>query len=374
MQKTKNKINAQVITEVERAITELRRGQIVVVKGKKSHGLLVASPENLHPKIYEKLFRLAETGFFLAITANRAKIIAGTAKVSAHLSLLKIDKKFNHVLLEEIAAARQDKADFGELMQNALPANDPTIASAINLAKQAELLPALIVAKVANPKAIAEKNDFLAVAAENIDAYDKSEITSLSEVSNAPLKLEGAPDARIISFRPALGGKEHHAIIVGKIDKSGVVPVRIHSSCYTGDLLASLRCDCRDQLHGAIEYFARIGGGIVVYLMQEGRGIGLVNKLRTYKMQYEQGFDTVDANKFLGFDEDERPFGLAAEILKKIGVKKISLMTNNPKKIYEMERLGIKVYSYIQAPTETHEHVRKYLKTKSRRMHHMIKI
>ncbi len=374
MRKTKNKINAQTITEVERAISELRRGQIIAVKTKAGSGLLVASPENLHPETYQKLVRLAENGLFLAITANRARIIGGKAKVSTHLSLIKIDKKLSRALLEEIAAARQDMADFGALMQNALSSNDPAIISAINLAKQAELLPALIIAKVRNPEAIAKKNDFLAVTPENIDSYGKSEIVDLSEVSNAPLKLEHAPNARIISFRPALGGKEHHAIIVGKIDKSGVVPVRIHSSCYTGDLLASLRCDCRDQLHDAIKYFARIGGGVVVYLMQEGRGIGLVNKLRTYKMQYEQGFDTVDANKFLGFDEDERPFGLAAEILKKIGVKKISLMTNNPKKISEMERLGIKVYSYIQAPTETHEHVRKYLKTKSRRMQHMIKI
>lgn len=163
------------------------------------------------------------------------------------------------------------------------------------------------------------------------------------------------------------------AIVIGNPDKNKSVIIRVHSSCYTGDLLNSLKCDCRDQLHEAIKYMESNGGGVILYLMQEGRGIGLVNKLRAYKLQSE-GMDTVDANEFLGFDDDERPFEVAVKMLKILGIKKVRLLSNNPRKAKELQKLKIIVTELIPIITEHHEHVIRYLKTKSERLGHQIKI
>ena len=155
------------------------------------------------------------------------------------------------------------------------------------------------------------------------------------------MPLAATSDVRIVTFRPGDGRRgEHLAIIVGQPDASQPVLTRLHSECLTGDLLGSLRCDCGDQLRGAIDALAKHGAGVLLYLAQEGRGIGLVNKLRAYTLQ-DQGFDTVDANEQLGFDDDERVYQPAARMLRAFGFNKVRLLTNNPAKVGALVRHGI---------------------------------
>ena len=173
----------------------------------------------------------------------------------------------------------------------------------------------------------------------------------------------------IVAFRLP-GGPEHLALLIG--DPYGTTPlVRLHSSCLTGDLLGSLKCDCGDQLHAALHAIAESGGGILLYLQQEGRGIGLINKLRAYALQ-DQGFDTVDANLRLGFEIDEREFALAANMLKALGFGTIRLLTNNPAKVTGLEAEGITVSERLPLKAGEGAHNEAYLRTKRDRTGHML--
>lgn len=167
------------------------------------------------------------------------------------------------------------------------------------------------------------------------------------------------------------GKKEHLALVRCMHGEHQPVPVRVHSRCLTGDTLTSMRCDCREQLEAAMRYLEKEECGILIYLDQEGRGIGLANKIRAYAIQ-DTGKDTVEANIELGFHGDARDFGVAAEILDHFGVKKVKLLTNNPKKIRDLERHGIEVVEKIPLIVEPNEYNRKYLKTKKEKMQHQL--
>ena len=183
------------------------------------------------------------------------------------------------------------------------------------------------------------------------------------------MPLEGAENARIVAFRPYDGGPEALAIVIGDYDPAQPVLTRIHSACFTGDLLGSLRCDCGDQLRGAIEVIAGQGSGVIVYLPQEGRGIGLVNKLRAYALQ-DAGLDTFDANQRLGFQPDERTYTMAGEILRQLGISRVRLLTNNPEKIDAMASLGCEVVERVPLAFDANPHNRNYLLAKARRSSH----
>ena len=173
--------------------------------------------------------------------------------------------------------------------------------------------------------------------AADILAYEDTASRTLQQVAQAHVPLEGAENARILAWRPSDGGKEHLAIVVGEIDPTEPVLIRLHSECFTGDLLGSLRCDCGVQLRGAIAEIAKQGSGVLLYLAQEGRGIGLVNKLRAYELQ-DDGFDTIDANEQLGFDADERIYVPRRHHARAAWASSgCALLTNNPEKI---RRLG----------------------------------
>ncbi len=165
--------------------------------------------------------------------------------------------------------------------------------------------------------------------------------------------------------------KEHLALVMGQVMGKHDVKVRIHSECYTGDVLGSLRCDCGEQLHRAIDSIASVGEGILIYLRQEGRGIGLLDKLRAYNLQ-DQGLDTVDANLALGHQADERDYTIAADILKDLGVKSVHLMTNNPLKIEDLHGAGVPVTRRVPLESTITLDNAQYLFTKAQRMHHML--
>jgi len=174
-------------------------------------------------------------------------------------------------------------------------------------------------------------------------------------------------------FTNSLDEKEHVAFVKGDVRGKDQVPVRIHSECFTGDVLGSLRCDCGEQLEMALEMIEQAGLGVLIYLRQEGRGIGLLNKLKAYNLQ-DQGMDTVDANIHLGHEADEREYDIAALILDDLGVNSVALITNNPQKIDELKRLGIQVDRRIPVEPSIHNDNRNYLKTKVQKMRHMLSV
>ncbi len=231
--------------------------------------------------------------------------------------------------------------------------------AAIALAKHAALIPAVYAVERAGGIAAAEVFALAGSAA------------SVHITARARLPLAEAEDTEVVAFRPADGGPEHLALVINDPARSGPVLTRLHSSCLTGDVLGSLKCDCGPQLRTAIAAIAaNPGGGILLYLQQEGRGIGLINKLRAYQLQ-DQGFDTVDANTRLGFEPDERDFGLAAAMLAQLGVSEVALMTNNPLKVAGLAAHGLGV-TRVAHHMAANPHNDAYLATKRDRQGHLL--
>jgi 3,4-dihydroxy 2-butanone 4-phosphate synthase/GTP cyclohydrolase II len=176
---------------------------------------------------------------------------------------------------------------------------------------------------------------------------------------------------RLIPFRQKSNGLEHMALIKGSWDKNEPILVRVHSSCATGDILGSMRCDCGEQLHKSLQMIEKEGKGVLVYMQQEGRGIGLMNKIAAYKLQ-EQGMDTVEANVHLGFKPDERDYGCGAQMLRHLGVHKMKLMTNNPTKRVGLEAYGLEIVENVPIEITPNQYDYRYLKTKQDRMGHTL--
>ncbi|MDE2135218.1 MAG: GTP cyclohydrolase II [Alphaproteobacteria bacterium] len=235
-------------------------------------------------------------------------------------------------------------------------------AAAVKLAKLAGLLPAAIVTRVRAGAAEVSVGDIL--------SYEQNAAASLKPVMRARVPLEGAEEAELVAFRADDGAPENIAILIGRPPTPGPVLTRLHSECFTGDLLGSLKCDCGQQLRGALDAISKSGGGVLLYLAQEGRGIGLINKLRAYKLQ-DQGFDTLEANERLGFEADERLYAIAARILSLLGYKSVRLLTNNPDKVAGLKAAGIAVVERVRHAFPANLHNRVYLKTKAEKAGHL---
>jgi GTP cyclohydrolase II len=180
-------------------------------------------------------------------------------------------------------------------------------------------------------------------------------------------------DYRLVLYTNNVDDKEHLALVMGNVQGKSNVLVRVHSECFTGDVLGSRRCDCGEQLHSAMETVQQAGQGVILYLRQEGRGIGLLDKLRAYNLQ-DEGFDTVDANLMLGHEADERDYTVAALILQDLGVRSVRLLTNNPQKIDQLRRLGVTVSERLALEPTVHPDNARYLLTKAVRMDHLLKL
>lgn len=242
-------------------------------------------------------------------------------------------------------------------------------AAAIQLVKLSHTLPAVLAAKI-NPDAIAHELNVLAVDADAVWRFSDEAIRSLAMASEASIPLNSGTPARFVVFRDAMG-ESSVAIIVGKPNFTNPVPVRMHSSCLTGDVFGSRRCDCGDQLRLAVSRLEDIGGGIILYLAQEGRGLGLANKMRTYQLQ-DEGLDTVDANTTLGFDDDERDYGIAARMLQMLNCTRIVLLTNNPAKLDGLANAGIEITSRMPIEAPINADNRRYLTAKVARAGHRL--
>lgn len=242
--------------------------------------------------------------------------------------------------------------------------------AAIALAKSAHLLPATLVVPVAEGARVAAENGLTVICLAEA-GHELGRLSPLNNVASARVPMAASDAGRFHVFRPEAGGEDQYAIEIGRPDRSQPVLTRLHSACFTGDVLSSLKCDCGPQLQAALSQMGAEGSGILLYLNQEGRGIGLANKMRAYSLQ-DQGFDTVEANHRLGFEDDERDFRIGAEILRQMGFASVRLLTNNPKKIAMMEACGLRVTERVPLKVGETAQNRAYLATKAAKSGHLL--
>ncbi len=245
----------------------------------------------------------------------------------------------------------------------------PEARFVLDLLIKAKRLPACLIYTDIHPVNPTIK-DVFSIKTEDIKAYEQAKVASLKRKSEAPIPVRGGINTRMVVFQYATGDNEI-ALIVGKPDLSKPLAIRIHSACATGDIFGSERCDCGDQLRLAIEKLDEMDGGAIIYLDQEGRGIGLVNKIRAYDLQ-DQSLDTVDANRTLGFSDDMRRYHVAAAMVRALGWQDVSILTNNPKKVKAISEHGLNVIKRISHQAPMNENNSNYLKTKARRSGHML--
>jgi len=239
--------------------------------------------------------------------------------------------------------------------------------AAIRLVKSAQLLPAALIAETPQAASLAATHGLTQLRCAEVDMPE----TRLSPVIAARLPMRLAGAGRLHVFRPDDGGVEHYAVEVGRPDRHAPVLARLHSACFTGDVLGSLKCDCGPQLQGALVAMQAAGSGVLLYLNQEGRGIGLANKMRAYSLQ-DQGFDTVEANHRLGFEDDERDFRLGAELLRRLGFAQVRLLTNNPAKVAMLEKGGIRVVERVPLKAGLTDENAAYLAVKAAKSGHLL--
>ena len=315
-----------------RARADLRIGLPVAVGG-----TVLASVETLSPA---RLAAMRGAGpLTLAITARRAETLKARA-YDGDLARIAVPEGADCAWLRAVADPADDlrmpmKGPFASIRgDGAAPWR-----TGLRLAKAAQLLPAMVGVAAPVPPGITHLPEGMDLGAASLP----------HEIAAARVPMAVSEAGRVHVFREGRGGEEHYAIEIGRVDRAAPVLVRLHSACFTGDVLGSLKCDCGPQLHAAMEAMAQNasgGGGVLLYLNQEGRGIGLANKMRAYDLQ-DQGFDTVEANHRLGFEDDERDFRLGAGLLGRMNIGRVRLMTNNPRKIEMMRAQGIEVVERV---------------------------
>ncbi|WP_341368476.1 GTP cyclohydrolase II [Yoonia sp. BS5-3] len=352
------------ITErLARARSDLRMGVPIVL----SEGLIVLAVETLDSERFAHL-RTINGAPVLSITGWRAKTLKARA-YDGDVARVLVPENMGLNWVQSVADPAGDLAHpMKGPLQTLREGSAGPHRAAIALAKAARLLPAVISADIGDPVGFAAAHDLTLISAE---AVLNAERGTLRRIIHARLPLEVSEAGRLHIFRPDDGAEEHYAVEIGSPDRSQPVLSRLHSACLTGDLLGSLKCDCGPQLRGALAQMGAEGVGVLLYLNQEGRGIGLANKMRAYSLQ-DQGFDTVEANHRLGFEDDERDFRIGAEILARMGFSAVRLLTNNPAKVERMEASGIKVAERVPLKVGENQHNTAYLATKAAKSGHLL--
>jgi GTP cyclohydrolase II len=354
---------------LHRAAADLRRGTPVLLDG--AEPLILVAAETAGPRSLTELAALSARQSVLLLGAVRAAAVLHRP-VEPGVSVVALDVH-GELLAPEPLRGLADPTVASVLPTEPEPAPVPELAAqALILAKLGRLLPAVLAAP-ASAEVCADPGRFgiIRVPAVDLETYPVAAAAALRQIAAAAVPLENAPDSRVIAFRTEGSAIEHLAILVGRPETVSAPLVRIHSECFTGDLLGSLRCDCGSQLRGAIARMAEEGAGVLLYLSQEGRNIGLINKLRAYNLQ-DRGLDTLDANRALGWEADERNFLIAATMLQTIGVARVRLLTNNPSKLEALAACGIEVVgreAHAFAPNGVNDH---YLATKAERFGHLL--
>jgi GTP cyclohydrolase II len=355
---------SQVALGVDRAIIELRRGRAIAIASD-TRTLVVAALEAASEALLDQLLS-ASAEAVLLVTSERAQAaglngtLAGPVAISIrHASDLDALRAYGGM-------AGLPVAFDADLAVVDWAGSKSLAAAGFQLAKAGRLIPALVGFEV-------EHFDDSSVATVTLDAIrERSDLArrGLVRISESRLPLADAENTSITLFRDEHSGSEHLAVVFGDPEPGAAIPVRMHSACLTGDVLGSLRCDCGEQLSTAVLRIAELGSGVLLYLDQEGRGIGLANKLRAYSIQ-DSGLDTLDADRHLGFSADERTYDVAAAMLLELGITRIEIMTNNPQKIAALREHGIDVVGRVPLVASTNAHNENYLRAKRERAGHL---
>lgn len=357
------------ITELlARALADLRMGVPIVLTGNRESALIFAA-ETIAADRFDTL-RGHIGGCDIAITSRRAQTL-NTPAYDGDLVRIIMPHAADIGWLQALADPKNDLAmPMKGPFETRREGSSALHRMGITMAKSARLLPAVIVAPIKDPAFFVRDANLTQIFAAQA-APILATTSDLAPVVSARLPLQVSEAGRLHIFRPEDGGEEHYAMEIGAPDRNEPVLARLHSACFTGDVLGSMKCDCGPQLNAALAQMGAAGHGVLLYLNQEGRGIGLANKMRAYSLQ-DQGFDTVEANHRLGFEDDERDFRLGAHILRKMGFSSVRLMTNNPKKIKMMKDAGLDVAEHVPLKVGENPLNAAYLATKAAKSGHML--
>jgi len=349
-----------------RARADLRMGVPVVLDGPTGGAVMLAAETVSAARLAE--LRALGGEVVLAVTGWRAQTLKARA-YDGDVARLILPREATLDWVRAVADPADDlRAPMKGPLRSARDGDATLHRAAITLTKAARLLPAALLLPVSAPMAFALTHDLTRIAAASV--LDDT-LSRLSEVVSARLPMEAFAAGRLHIFRPADGAEEHYAVEIGTPARDAPVLARLHSACFTGDVLGSLKCDCGPQLRGALAQMGAEGAGVLLYLNQEGRGIGLANKMRAYSLQ-DQGFDTVEANHRLGFEDDERDFRIGAQILRSMGFSQVRLMTNNPAKVARLTDCGLIVTERVPLRVgQTRENAH-YLATKAAKSGHLL--
>lgn len=393
------------LDSIEDALVDFREGKMIIVvddEDRENEGDIIVAAEKITPEQVNFMLKNARGVLCAPITISRCKDLGLDPQVNHNTSVLgtpftitvdKLEGCTTGVSIHDRCATIRALADpastpetFGRPGHiNPLFAQDAGVLrrsghteAAVDLARLAGLRPAAALmeimsddgsmARLPELRRRADEWGLKLISIRDLIAYRLREESLVEKGEEVHLPTEYG-DFRLIPFRQKSNGLEHIAIIKGDVNTDEPVMVRVHSSCATGDIFGSMRCDCGEQLHQALRMIEKEGRGAVVYLLQEGRGIGLMDKIRAYKLQ-EQGLDTVDANLHLGHKADERDYGVGAQILHELGIRKMRLITNNPVKRVGLEGYGLEVVENIPIEIAPNKYDKFYLSTKKNRMHH----
>ena len=354
------------IERLTRARGDLRMGVPVVLSGGGQAALVVA----VEALTTARLAALRGFGVpVLAISARRAETLKARA-YDGDLARIALPADAGMAWLRAVADPADDlRVPMKGPLQSLREGPADLHRAAIALTKSAHLLPAAVVVPVDRALSVANDNALTLLTLEEVGPA-LTALSPMAVVVSARIPMVVSQAGRVHIFRPEDGTEEHYAIEIGKPDRSVPVLARLHSACFTGDVMGSLKCDCGPQLRAALAQMGAEGAGVLLYLNQEGRGIGLANKLRAYSLQ-DQGFDTVEANHRLGFEDDERDFRIGADILRRMGFQAVRLMTNNPRKIAMMQSCGLTVTERVPLHVGQTAQNEGYLATKATKSGHL---
>ena len=371
--------NTTLTLKMKRAISELRSGgKIVISDNNLGTSILLMSAELIENESVKKLSDLAWSRPNIILSNNRCNAIGIEVSNQPCSILIENNWTTNDILsLCMPLTGHKIPTINGVISEN----NTSIISYCLLILRQSRLLPAGLMSIISNvaPENIKQwtfKNNFIHVDVNDIKSYEQRSAESLVMAVRAKVPIAETENCEVIIFRPQDGGDEHFCLVFGKTREiqnefKNETLVRVHSQCITGDILDSLKCDCGQQLKQSIKIMAKADEGVLIYLAQEGRDIGLLNKLRAYSLQ-ETGMDTVEANQDLGFNDDERLYYPAKQMLSQLKINKVKLITNNPKKVEHLKKLGINVTKRIPIKINPNKYNENYLSTKSKKSGHIL--